>query len=268
MALISLTLNFKYDILLHQIGRNPILYQEIDPAYWLFMFLDLPDFFTGQMALLLDIILIISSISGIIWNNKTILAWVFFIAHFIYFILYNMMAGHHYINIGLLIISFPFIFCNKKSFAYAFVFCRFIFCFMMMSAALWKITRGGPFYQDQLYNLLQYHNVQYLIDPVSSLKTETLQFLINNKLISHFLWILIILLEFIFFLGFINFRNDKTLLFAYLLFFGGGWFLMGIYNFENLVFLLTLYPSVYLMKRINFKYLLKLRLSQRSRYVK
>jgi hypothetical protein len=55
---------------------------------------------------------------------------------------------------------------------------------------------------------------------------------------------MLIIIEGMFLAGFITFRWDKQLLMAYLLFFVGGWLIFNIYNFENLLFLLTLKPVV------------------------
>ncbi len=253
LALISLYFNFKHHILLHQIGKNPIVYQEIDPAYWAFMILNITGISGTVFSVLLDALLTASCIASIIWNKQNIAPFIFFICHFIYFILYNMMAGHHYSNIGLLIMSFPFIFCNHLKFGAAFSFCRFLFCFMLFSAGLWKVVRGNLFYPDQMHMLLISGHLSNFLVHDASISFQIKEFFITHKIAGHLLWVATIAIELLFFLGFTTLKKDKLLLIAYLLFAIGGWFFLNIYNYENALFLLTLTPVLSLIITLNKK---------------
>ena len=153
-----------------------------------------------------------------------------------------MRAGHHYTNIGLLFMSFPFVFASNKNFSFAFTFIRFAFCFMMFTAALWKIGRGNLWHTEQLYALLLTDYLKYAVAHTSMARAAALAWLLHYKLLNHLIWELLIFLEALFILGFLSLKYDRILLVSYLLFFIGGWALMDIYDYENLFFLLTLAP--------------------------
>jgi len=250
LALLSVLFNYKYHILAHQIGRNPILYQEIDPVYWLFMAAGLPTLIGTTLAPFLDVLLAGSCIIALIWNKHNAAPVVFFTTHFIYFLFYNIMAGHHYINIGMLVMSFPFMFYNPLKFAAAFSFCRFLFCFMMASAGVWKVVRGNLFYPDQAHMLLVSSHVEQLLSNDVSNWFGVIRLFIAHKAAGHLLWVLMILLELAFFAGFFTLKKDRLLLVFYILFAVGGWLFFSIFNYENIFFLLTLTPVVLAIKKL------------------
>jgi hypothetical protein len=237
--------------LIHQIDGNPLVDQEIDPTYWMAMILRLPQLFNGPGAYLLDSVVFLSCIGSLFLPNQTFTTWTFFISQFLYFILYNLLSGHHYISIGLLFMSFPFVFRNNDRFTASFTFCRFLFCFMLFSAALWKIGRGNLTYMDQGSTLLLLQ-FKSLLFQEPSFQYKTILFFAQHRLLGQLLWLGMIAIELLFFVGFVTYRKDHWLLIGYLLFFAGGWFFFDLYFLENLLFLLTLYPvlhSINLLKR-------------------
>jgi hypothetical protein len=250
LAMVSLALNFWYHISIAQIGPNPLLYQDVDPVYLLFMYLGIPQFISGWPAPYFDAMLVISCIATIAWPRSRVFPILFFIFHFVYFILYNMLSGHHYISIGLLIMSFPFMFYSRSRFASMFTLCRLIFCFMMFSAACWKIVRGNLWHIDQTNMLLISTYADAFIANKTSVMVQVAKWLIHHRFFSHALWCILILLEGIFVVGLFTFRWDKILLAAYLLFFAGGWIIFNIYNYDNLLFVLTLVPTLQLIAKM------------------
>ena len=243
--------------LLHQIGREPILYQEIDPVYWLFMILNLPDLITSKAPFVLDAFLIVSCIASIIWNKQNISTIAFFIAYFIFFVIGNMITGHHHINIGILFISFPFVFKDKENFAFSFAFVRFLFCFSMFSAGIWKVVRGNLTFPDQVYTQLVLRHFNDIVQHKSALRLELVKWLMHHKYIAHFFWVTMIVIEVAFLAGFFSLKYDSYLTIGYLLFAFGGLFLLKFLIAENLLFLLTLTPALQLVAAISknpFKY--------------
>lgn len=251
LALFSLGLNFWYHILIFQIGSNPLLNQDIDPVYLMFMALGIPRFISGWPAPFFDTLLILSCIASIVWTRQRFFPVLFLILYFIYFIVYNMLSGHHYTNIGLLIMAFPFIFSRASRFVTAFSLCRFLLCFMMFSAACWKIIRGNLWHVDQTNIMLITTYLETLVTNINSVGINIAKWLIRHKYASHTIWLSLIVTEGVFILGFLSFKWDKLLLVAYLLFFVGGWIIFNIYNFENLLFLLTLTPVLKIINRLN-----------------
>jgi hypothetical protein len=250
-ASISLALNFWYHISISQIGPNPLLNQEVDPVYLLFMYLGIPHFITSWLSPYFDALLVMSCVASFVWPRYKAFPLLFFMLHFVYFITYNMLSGHHFINIGLLVMSAPFIFYRKSRFASVFTLCRFIFCFMMFSAACWKIVRGNLWQVDQTNMLLITTYLQTLVSNKPSAELQIVKWLIHHKYAAHGIWVTLILIEGTFLMGFFNFKWDRLLFAAYLAFFTGGWIIFNIYNFENLLFLITLSPVIAIIAKAN-----------------
>lgn len=238
-------------LLISQTGMNPLVYQEIDPTYWLFMLAEIPRYMNGPVAVIFDIMLLASCLLSSIFSKQRFTTIVFFCCYFIYFVLFNMMAGHHYANIAIVIISFVFIF-KDKLFGFSFQFSRFAFLFIMCSAAIWKIARGNLFYPHQLEMIMLSHNFDRLAAGDMSLKYQLVKWVIQHPWVSHSIWISMIAMELSFVLGFFTLKKDTLLLILYLLFALGGYLLTGIFAVENLLFLFTLYPVVLWITQVSF----------------
>ncbi len=139
------------------------------------------------------------------------------------------MAGHHYHMVGLTFMSFPFIFRSGKKFAYAFIFLRFVFCFVMFSAAGWKIYRGNLVHTDQLFAFMSAYRAENLIEENNSILVSIVAWLLPHKLVLHFLWVFMIALQAFYVIGLFSTKYDRWLLVNYILFFVGGWILLNIY---------------------------------------
>lgn len=230
-------------LLISQVGMNPIVYQEIDVTYWMFMIAGIPDIMNGPVAIIFDILLLCSCLASCIFPTQRITAIVFFCFYFIYFILFNMTAGHHYANVAIIIISFAFIF-KDKLFGFSLQFSRFAFLFVMCSAAIWKIARGNFFYPHQLEMIMLSHNLDTIVTVDKTIRYQIVKWFIQNPFWSHTAWITMIIMELSFIIGFFTMRMDKLLLIIYILFAIAGFLLTGIFALENILFLFILHPSV------------------------
>jgi len=243
-AAFSLILLYKLysSLLISQVGMNPLVYQETDPTYWMFMVLGIPGHMNGTIAIIFDVLLLSSCLASCIFSRQHITAIVFFCCYFIYFVLFNMTAGHHYANVAILVISFAFIF-RDDLFGFSIQFCRFAFLFIMCSAAIWKIARGNLFYPPQLEMIMLSHNIGTLVAGDKTIKYQLVKWFILHRNWTHVIWITMIAMEFSFITGFFTRKMDKLLILVYLLFVIGGYLLAGIFAVENLLFLFLLYPS-------------------------
>ena len=235
-------------LLISQVGMNPIRYQEIDPTYWLFMIAGIPGRITGAVAIVFDIVLLGSCLASAVFPKQRLTAVIFFCCYFLYFVLFNMTAGHHYANIAIVVIGFAFLF-KDKFLGFAVQFSRFAFLFIMCSAALWKITRGNLVYPHQLEMIMLSHNAGILTAGHYSLKEQIIKWFIQHPAWSHAVWVLLIAMEFSFIAGFFTMKLDKLLFIIYFLFVIGGWLLAGIFAIENLLFPFLLYPAVQFIAR-------------------
>ena len=66
---------------------------------------------------------------------------------------------------------------------------RYYFLFIFCSAALWKISRGTVFINDQMANILKAEHAQYLFQHAATMQSSLLRYLIVHVTISHFLLI-------------------------------------------------------------------------------
>ena len=250
LAALGLLMNQVMGVSIAQMGPNPLLNQDVDPVYITLMALKIPQLLSGQLAPWFDGLLFIACVAAIIWPGRLVFSRAFCLLYFIHFTTYNMIAGHHYINIAVLVMSFAFIFSSPARFAAAYSGCRFVFCFMMFTAAAWKIVRGNLWYTDQTSMLLLNTHLEALVMNKHGLLTAWLKWTLQHKQLAHLIWVFLIGLEAVYLAGFITYRADKWLLVCYLLFFLGGYLLFDIYNYENLLFLLTLKPVMQFIIRL------------------
>ena len=248
----GLILNVINHVSLYQIGSNPLLYPDLDPLYWLFMMAKVPDWLRGPAALFLDIFLILSCCLSIFDQRKKTWPIVFLVLYYMYFVIYNMRTGHHYTNPAILIMGMAFVVNKPVRFAALLTLSRFIFCFMMFSAAIWKIIRGNLFDAGHARNVLINQHLETLTTGQESWRDLIIRQVLATHWLPQLFWVLLILVELLFVLGFFTLRYDKHLLIAYILFFIGGWLLFDVYIYENLLFLLTLSPLVKLMNKTTF----------------
>lgn len=234
-------------------GPTPFFYQELDPTYWMFMILGVSEWLQSPAIIILDVCLFVLAVAGFTWPGKPVVAALFTLVYFIWFVLFNGSMGHHYAFLGILFVSLPFAFSNT-GFSYLLLFIRFVFCFIYGTAGLWKLFRGNLFYSEQTRSALISLNLQELSNPDGSFRTQLLQWLIAHPVPAHSLWVVMMLLELAFLIGFITLRYDKVLLICYLLFAIGGWYFFDVWNYENLLFLITLYPLLQAVAKLSQKH--------------
>jgi hypothetical protein len=246
---------YKYflNLFISQIGLNPILYQEIDPGYWLLMILKIPQLVAGNKvsSFFFDLILILSALVSFIRPSQTWSVKIFYGFYFIYYMLFNLLAGHHFANIGILVTAFPFMFKRNEKFAILFACSRYYFLFVFVSAGLWKLWRGSLFDDGQILSILRGKNLIAIINADVSLIAQIGFFIGTHKELALVAWIIMGILEISFIIGFFSYRYDTILLVNYLLFAVGGFLIVRIGNVENFLMLLTLFPVIRIISKRN-----------------
>lgn len=227
-----------------------MLYQELDVVYWLLMISSLPNVLASPFALLFDVVLFAAALAAIIWPRKRTGPLLFFVVYSFYFVLYNSVSGHHYVYmLGVLFTNFAFVFAKPERFGATLLFCRFIFLFVFGSAGLWKLFRGNLTHPPQMRHTLVEMNITALTSGEDSFRLEVVQWLLAHQGWAHFIWIVMIVLELFFLLGYFSLKWDRLILACYLFFAGGAFFLFQVLQFENLFFLVTLWPVLVLFRR-------------------
>ncbi|HEY0432483.1 MAG TPA: hypothetical protein VGC95_01345 [Chitinophagaceae bacterium] len=249
LVTVLLIYRFVDGLMLHSIGRSPVLDQEPDPAYWVVMMLRLPDLFSGAAAMCFDGLLVAFAAACALFIGVRLLPIIFFAGYFLYFMLFNLSAGHHYINFAIIWLSAAFIF-QKESFGYWWAFARFVFMLMMFASGCWKVIRGNFWENGHLQMIMQTRPGFFrMVEAGSGPRYHLAKWLFQHPAIGVVAWDFLIVFELVFVIGFFSFRRDLMLLAAYLGFFFGSLLLTSMYNLENLLFLFTLYPVLRLLSK-------------------
>lgn len=107
-------------------------------------------------------------------------------------------------------------------------FCRYYFCYVFVSAAIWKIARGAVFHLPVMSDILLIHHSDLLSASCDSLWCRVCWYLIGHPVLSWWLYSGAILLELCFLAGFFTRRWDRWLILAAVIFFVADRWLMRI----------------------------------------
>lgn len=232
-------------LLLHQFQNPVLIYPNIDNTYWVFHLLQIPYFIAQHIsaAYLIDTGLLFLPLILLIDKHRSLVARLFFVWFFVYFICVNTFSGHHsHMLIGILLGNF--IFCMKSADQQykSIHILRYYLLFMMVSAGLWKISRGSVFDADHMSNLLFNQNIYAILAAEKSYWTNFIDFLIKHKQYSHLLYISATVLELSFVIGFFSRKYDVMLGLLFILFFLFDYLLMDLNFIEISILLLALLP--------------------------
>jgi len=229
---------FASGALLSQIGSNPVIFNDREWMYQLFIASGIPALLTSGsiVSALFDVVLVSLPILFLV-TLRPIWAILFTIIFSLYFLTFNVVTGHHYHGlVGVLVITIPFWFVNNQErFALMLDGSRYYLLYIFSSAAMWKILRGSAFYPLQLTNILKAQQLDLLLQHPDSFKAVIVRYLIAHPDVSHMLLLLVVAIQLSFAVGFFTRKADKFLLLLLLLFFTGNYFVMGIFSFELIV---------------------------------
>ncbi len=171
-----------------------------------------------------------------------IFAFSFTVLALLYFMLFNIIAGHHYHSlVGLVVISIPFWSNREERFNFLWQGARYYLLYIFASAALWKIARGSAFSPHQLSNILMAQHVDFLYQHPDALRAKIAAYLITHPAISFGLLLANVLVQLSFAIGFFTKKFDTILFYLALLFVVANYFVMGIVSSELLILTLTLW---------------------------
>jgi len=137
---------------------------------------------------------------------------------------------------------FPVLFITTSTATFAFLFegLRYMFLYLFMSAALWKLWEGSIFNIHQMSGVLLFQHSQQLTNSPNYWQSKLYLWLINHETVSYILFLLAFLAELSFIIGFFTKRFDKWLFALFVLFLLMDHFIMRIPYYELSPFLLTL----------------------------
>ncbi|HEY4286420.1 MAG TPA: hypothetical protein VGN00_04920 [Puia sp.] len=130
-----------------------------------------------------------------------------------YLLLANIFWQVHYEPFVLyLLLSVAFWTNSEKRFYSLLSGCRYYFLYIFVSAALWKLLRGGLFNVGEMSRILLLHHSDLLSGACNSLSCRVYYFLIGHPALSWWLYFAGVLLEGSFIIGFFTRRRDTVLL--------------------------------------------------------
>jgi hypothetical protein len=130
---------------------------------------------------------------------------------------------------------------HPKRFYAVLRFCRYYFCYVFVSAAIWKIARGAVFQLPVMSHILLDHQGDLLSASCDTFWCRVCWFLIDHPALSWSLYCGAILLELFFVVGFFTRRLDHWLIAAAVIFVAADFWLMRIPYWTLLIGCITLY---------------------------
>ena len=239
---ISICKAFYMYLLPHQLLSPTLVNPMADNTYWLFYYLGFPQFILSNqpIGLLFGLLLFTLPILGIIYPLSVTFARIFSILFLLFFLTSNAFHGHGWVAILL----GSLLFCVKKQRNFILVFnsIRYYVAFVFVSAALWKILRGGMFIDGAMIEILKLQHLNYLIEDPASIYSSFIVFLIGSPNSSQAIFFFATLIQLAFIVAFTTKKYDLFLFALFFLFFLGDWIIMGISFFEFYAFSIFLVP--------------------------
>jgi len=252
-ALVVLAYRFFTNTFLSQIASPPppLVFPSIDNTYWLLLLSKIPQFVIGNSFVLtvFDISLIGLPLLIFIYPAKRIFYMLFSIFITLYFLIFNLYAGHHFHSlVGLILMSLPFATKSANRFILLWKAIRYYLLFIFASAAMWKIWRGTAFDFNQLHNILQHQHAQLLFDNADGWHANFIRWLLLHPSVCFALLLTAVLTQLSFFVGFFTQRFDCVLLLLLCVFVVFNYIVMNIVSAELLVLGFTLLPENFWIK--------------------
>ena len=221
--------------LLSQLKSPVLIYPGSDNAYWLIHLLQIPRFIFNHPALALsfDVIITTSCIITIFVPSQKVFTRITILGTWLFYMLYCTAAGKHYAQIGFLIPVVAFWVINAEKFELSWEAVRYWVCFLYASAGMYKIYYGGVFHADNMVNILQQMNADWLLFHTNGFQQHVIMWLMTHKFIAQSFFILAVAIDLAMIVGFFTKRFDRFLLAGLLLFHTGNYFLLHISFIEQ-----------------------------------
>lgn len=245
-----------YVVMIYKWLNGLMLYQ-LDPAFiytrqdlttWFIMQSGLPTIFLNNPVACFTADLIFLSLPALLLFFNARNSSVYFITGFV-MLLYNFFyvqiltlypSYSIEVLIGWIIFPFLFITCKEKILHIVIHALRYMICYIMLSAAIWKLAQGGLSYGKQMSGILLQQHADILVHQSKNSWSDIYNWLIGHPAFAHTIYIAAACMEAFFAIGFITHRYDKALRYCLLIFIAADFLLMRIAYFDFLVFLLVL----------------------------
>ena len=156
------------------------------------------------------------------YYNRSLMFWTALVT-----VLFNCLFAIFYTSVSYMTIGMyqawtliPIILCCKtfKGFYFNLHSVRIIILFILFSAAIWKIYRGGIFNNSEMSSILLKQHTNYLISDPENTYSKFIFFFIRNITCGYAVYILGFLAELVFAVGFFTKKWDRYLMIILILF--------------------------------------------------
>lgn len=230
-------------LLVHQLQAAPFISVEADNSFWLFHALGISSLaIHSNFGWVIDFCWLAAALWLAFRPYQKSFGILLLLAFWSYFFIYNSVATHHeHTLVALLFFTVLINIRKTENFVLCFVGLRYYAVFAMFSAGFWKLWRGSLFLPNQMSEILKRQHLEYLINYPDTTYSDFIVFLIQNPIISNWLWYMGWAVELFFIVGFFTRKWDKILIFLFLAFFVMDYFLMNLCFIEFCIFVLVFY---------------------------
>ena len=247
--LLFLIIRYFDDLFLSQISTNPIRSPRVDLVVWLAQSMDLPDLFSNTtLGLIFDVCIVLLPVIILIqlFRNKSIekialISSLLFTLYILVIYCYPTLSLRKYL--GLVLIPFAFAFKSDDRYLNYLRLMRYFVLFVFTSASLWKISRGVVFDEWHMQLSLKLQHIDNFAHWPDHYITKLLSTFIANPQYCYVLFVLAVLMQLSFAMGFFTRKYDRLLAFFLVVFIVTDYLVMRIEYWEYIVFLpLFWYP--------------------------
>lgn len=202
----------------------------IDPIYWLFFLLQIPQFIYSHHLIgwILDISISTLLLYSVFIKEKKIITWIIFSLLMLYYVSLTATLGHRNYQTGFFITIIPFLFSNSTNRKYGFEGIRYFYIFFYFSSGIFKIINHGIFDPFMMTTNLKQQFNSYFLESNLSWRTALNLFLIKHWKVSSFLFCTTVFLESFFIIGFFTKKWDYILGILLICFHFSNWIIMDI----------------------------------------
>ena len=202
----------------------------IDPVYWLFFLLQIPQFIFShhEMGLILDMIILLLLIYSVFIKVNKFITWSLFILLMLYYVCLTATLGHRNYQTGIFLLIIPFLFTNPLNRKFAFEGVRYFFIFFYFSSGIFKVFNHGIFEPMLMSTTLKVQFIPYFIETNLSWRTSLNLFLIKHTYITYLLYCVSVFIESFFVIGFFTKKWDYILGLLLMCFHFSNWVVMDI----------------------------------------
>ena len=182
----------------------------IDPIYWLFFLLQIPQliFKHHEVGLILDILIILLLTYSVFIKENKFFTWSLFILLTTYYVSLTATLGHRNYQTGFFILIIPFLFSNQINRKFAFESIRYFYIFFYFSSGIFKIINNGISETLLMSTTLKEQFIPYYLETNYNWRTILNTFLIKHYLIGYLFYAFGTAIEFIFIITFFSKKYD------------------------------------------------------------